>query len=74
MGVPKGLHVYDKIKLYAPYSNNLILKLDDKLFDMSYFATLKDPALLPGELELIWSSAEYVNHQIERLLNLKVFL
>ena len=72
--VPKGLSIYDKRINIRAGSPKCVLELNDKQFDMSYFATLKDPTLRPGELEFIWSSADYVNNQVDRLLNLKVFL
>jgi hypothetical protein len=71
--VPKGLSIHDK-RINRDDTNRCVLDLKDKPFDMSFFATLKDPSLLPGDLEFIWSSAEYVNHQVERLLSLRVFL
>lgn len=45
-----------------------------KQFDMSYLAKVEDNSVNPGKLSIIYSSAEFVNHQIDRILNLKVFL
>lgn len=70
--VPCGLSIHYKDNI--DFTHKALLNLKDKPFDMSFFAALKDPTLLPGQLEFIWSSAEYVNDKVDRLLNLRVFL
>ena len=43
-------------------------------FNMNILATLKDPHESPAMLEIISTSTERINHQVERLTNLKAFL
>jgi hypothetical protein len=43
-------------------------------FDMNKLVSLKDPNESPAMLEIVSASTEHINHQIDRLVNLKAFL
>ena len=60
------LSIKDKLCL------NQLLKMN-KSFDLSFFAELKDKSKHPCELEIVSSSADFVDRQVERLLGMKAF-
>ena len=72
-------HIYwwvgsDTISIYHRDRDSKCLLQFHKPFDLSFLATPEDPSKLPGEIKIIYSSAEMVNKQIERYLNLKAFM
>ena len=68
----------DVMELYDTRPNSLgaviyIMSLYTK-FNMNMLATLQNPHESPAMLEIVCASTSHINHQVDRLMNLKVFL
>ena len=61
----------DRVMVYK--NSKCILDIRKK-FDISYFCTVEDNTLLPGNLNILHSSSELIDNKIQNLLNLRAFL